>query len=260
MESIEVAIPLPKGKGHYLEALDVEYEWWPPRCSKCKIFGHEDDFCPVRDKKTKVGSSSGANGVRDNVCKQVRNSVNKAAKGKQGFRFSKPKNNFMYRPVVTTKEDTSKLKANSSKEGFAGDANEPLESTKVSMNDSSGSVNENGFFNDDINIDQLRSNIEQLMDDNPVLTLNTNANNVINNTKTVPVVEKGSNKGSLLDQFRKSRDASSSKQSSYSDSDESEVEEVSMPYGKPGGGFLDDLEDDLDCYDGYKAQLYELTK
>ncbi|GJS53893.1 reverse transcriptase domain-containing protein [Tanacetum coccineum] len=253
------AIPLPKGKGHYLEALDVEYEWWPPRCSKCKIFGHEDDFFPVRDKKTKVGLSSGANGVRDNVGKQVRNGVNKAAKGKQGFRFSKPKNNFMYRPVVTTKEDTSKLKANSSKEGSARDASEPLESTKVSMNDSSGSVNENGFFNDDINIDQLRSNIEQLMDDNPVLTLNTNANNVINNTKTVPVVEKGSNKGSLLDQFRKSRDASSSKQSSYSDSDESEVE-VSMPYGKPGGGFLDDLEDNLDCYDGYEAQLYELTE
>ncbi|GKE77020.1 hypothetical protein Tco_1543140, partial [Tanacetum coccineum] len=124
------------------------------------------------------------------------------------------------------------------------------------MNDSLGSVNENGFFNNDINIDQLRSNIEQLMDDNPVLTLNTNANNVINNTKIVLMVEKGSNKGSLLDQFRKSRDASSSKQSSYSDSDESEVEEVSMPYSKQGGGFLDDL----DCYDGYEAQLYELTK
>ncbi|GKC27717.1 hypothetical protein Tco_1035011 [Tanacetum coccineum] len=181
MESIVVAIPLPKGKGYYLEALNVEYEWWPPRCSKCKIFVHEDDFCPVRDKKTKVGSSSGANGVRDNVGKQVRNGVNKAAKGKQGFRFLKPKNNFMYRPVVTTKEGTSKLKANSSKEGSVGDANEPLESTKVSMNDSS-------------------------------------------------------------------------------DSDESKVEEVSMPYGKPGGGFLDDLEDDLDCYDGYEAQLYELTE
>ncbi|GKA80985.1 hypothetical protein Tco_0787677 [Tanacetum coccineum] len=58
---------------------------------------------------------------------------------------------------------------------------------------------------------------------------------------------KGSDKGSILEQFRKSREDSSSK--SISDSDDSEVEEVCMPYGISGGGLLDVLEDDLDCFD-----------
>nr|GEW18165.1 hypothetical protein [Tanacetum cinerariifolium] len=225
MESIVVTIPLPKGKGHYLEALDVEYEWWPPRCLKCKFFSHEDDYCPVRDKKGNFGSSSEASGVRDNEGKQVKKGANKAAKAKQGFRFSKPKNNFTYLPV-STKEDTPKLNANSSKEGSVGAAKEPLESPK-------------------------------LMDENSVLELNTNIDNVVvNNTKSAPVVVKGSNKGSLLDQFIKSRDASTSKQISTLESDESEVEEVSLPYGKPCGGFMDELEDDSDYYDGYEAQEF----
>ncbi|GKG62410.1 hypothetical protein Tco_0634183, partial [Tanacetum coccineum] len=38
------------------------------------------------------------------------------------------------------------------------------------------------------------------------------------------------------------------------------MEEVCMPYGIPGGGFLDDMEDDLDRYDGYEAQVYDLTE
>nr|GEV30953.1 ATPase, F1/V1/A1 complex, alpha/beta subunit, zinc knuckle CX2CX4HX4C [Tanacetum cinerariifolium] len=59
MKSIVVAIPLPKGEGHYLETLNVEYEWWPPRCSKCKIFDHEDDYYPVKVKKANSDPSSG---------------------------------------------------------------------------------------------------------------------------------------------------------------------------------------------------------
>ena len=55
LESVEVAIPLPKGKGHYLVTLDVEFEWWPPHCPKCKIFDHEDDACPTKDKQATFG-------------------------------------------------------------------------------------------------------------------------------------------------------------------------------------------------------------
>nr|GFA36375.1 hypothetical protein [Tanacetum cinerariifolium] len=66
--------------------------------------------------------------------------------------------------------------------------------------------------------------------------------------------------GSLLEQFLKSHDASMSKQNNFSKLNESEVEEVSMSFGKPGGGFLDDLKDDLDRYDGYEAHVYDLTE
>ncbi|GKC42801.1 hypothetical protein Tco_1060523 [Tanacetum coccineum] len=37
--------------------------------------------------------------------------------------------------------------------------------------------------------------------------------------------------------------------------EESDEDEVYMPYG---GGGMDGLEDDLDCYDGYKTQVYDL--
>nr|GFC34956.1 hypothetical protein [Tanacetum cinerariifolium] len=125
---------------------------------------------------------------------------------------------------------------------------------------------------DDINLVQLRRNMDKLMDADSVLKLNSNnekvsiidtnsvssANVVVSNNKSAPAEVKVSDKGSLLEQFWKAREASTSKHiSSMSDSDESEVEEVCMPDVIPGGGFLDGLEDYLERYDGYKARLYD---
>ncbi|GJU70619.1 zinc knuckle CX2CX4HX4C containing protein [Tanacetum coccineum] len=45
-ESITMGIPLPKGKGFTKEMVRVEYEWKPPRCEQCKIYGHMNDQCP----------------------------------------------------------------------------------------------------------------------------------------------------------------------------------------------------------------------
>ncbi|GJZ73397.1 zinc knuckle CX2CX4HX4C containing protein [Tanacetum coccineum] len=45
MESIVIAIPLGKGKGHTLATIEVEYEWKPPVCSTCKIFDHTNEKC-----------------------------------------------------------------------------------------------------------------------------------------------------------------------------------------------------------------------
>nr|GEW31750.1 hypothetical protein [Tanacetum cinerariifolium] len=42
--------------------------------------------------------------------------------------------------------------------------------------------------------------------------------------------------------------------------DKSDEDEVCMPDVMPGGGFLDGLKDDLDCYDAYEAQVYDLPK
>ncbi|GKC04207.1 hypothetical protein Tco_0995817 [Tanacetum coccineum] len=42
--------------------------------------------------------------------------------------------------------------------------------------------------------------------------------------------------------------------------DDSDEDEVCMPDTMPGGGFLDDMEDDLDCYDGYETQVYDLLE
>ncbi|GJS32610.1 hypothetical protein Tco_0530992, partial [Tanacetum coccineum] len=66
---------------------------------------------------------------------------------------------------------------------------------------------------------------------------------------------------SLWEQFCKTHEVSTSKhKSAMEDSNESEVEEVCRPDVLHGGGFLDDLEDDLECYDGYEDQVYDLPK
>ncbi|GKE10366.1 hypothetical protein Tco_1413917, partial [Tanacetum coccineum] len=265
LENIVVAIHLPKGKGHYLETLDVEYEWWPPHCSACKIFDYEVEDFPSRVTKNCSDSLSKESGGRDGGIKPKKKGANKAA-NKQGFRFNKP-NNFIYRPVSkqsTIIENTSKPNSNASpvsKEVVNGAIIKPNVFHEVPINDSSCPTNANGYYKDDVDLGQLKSNIEKLMDEDKVIEFNTNlVSDVLTNTKYVLVEVHGNDKGGLLEQFRKSREASSSKVNAMSDSDESEVEEVCMPEGIPGGGFLDDLEDDLDCFDGYEAQVYDLTE
>ncbi|GJT34021.1 reverse transcriptase domain-containing protein [Tanacetum coccineum] len=48
VESLVVGIPLEDGSGHSMETISVEYEWKPPRCGDCKIFGHTLSMCPKR--------------------------------------------------------------------------------------------------------------------------------------------------------------------------------------------------------------------
>ncbi|GKC92454.1 hypothetical protein Tco_1157896 [Tanacetum coccineum] len=47
-ESLTMGVPLIKGTGYTIETVTVEYEWKPPRCDLCKIFGHVHDHCPKK--------------------------------------------------------------------------------------------------------------------------------------------------------------------------------------------------------------------
>ncbi|GKA67000.1 hypothetical protein Tco_0766808 [Tanacetum coccineum] len=49
-KSIVIAIPRGNGKGHSLATVDIEYEWSPPRCSRCMVFDHNSDKCPTLPK------------------------------------------------------------------------------------------------------------------------------------------------------------------------------------------------------------------
>ncbi|GKC21632.1 retrotransposon protein, putative, ty1-copia subclass [Tanacetum coccineum] len=44
--NIIVAMPKITREGHYTCNVRVEYEWKPPRCSSCKVFGHIHEECP----------------------------------------------------------------------------------------------------------------------------------------------------------------------------------------------------------------------
>ncbi|GKC89812.1 ATPase, F1/V1/A1 complex, alpha/beta subunit [Tanacetum coccineum] len=55
-DNIVVAMPKITREAHYTCNVRVEYEWKPPRCSSCKVFGHIHEECPknigVGEKKT----------------------------------------------------------------------------------------------------------------------------------------------------------------------------------------------------------------
>ncbi|GJS33149.1 RNA-directed DNA polymerase, eukaryota, reverse transcriptase zinc-binding domain protein [Tanacetum coccineum] len=65
----KIAVDMPKiiGDGHYICNVRVEYEWKPPRCASCKVFGHIHKECPentgVGEKKTLKKPSQTSRGV-----------------------------------------------------------------------------------------------------------------------------------------------------------------------------------------------------
>ncbi|GKC37536.1 ATPase, F1/V1/A1 complex, alpha/beta subunit, partial [Tanacetum coccineum] len=47
-EDLVIAIPNVEDDGEVLHTVRVEYEWEPPRCGVCMVFGHDDMLCPKR--------------------------------------------------------------------------------------------------------------------------------------------------------------------------------------------------------------------
>ncbi|GJT41068.1 zinc knuckle CX2CX4HX4C containing protein [Tanacetum coccineum] len=249
---------------------------------------YTSDMCLIRGvvvhmhgvNKANLDSLEGMSGLCDDGAKLKKRGKNTAA-SKPGFRFTKPKNNLVYRPVskpIAIKEKVSKpnITAPSLKKDVNKAVLQPKESPKVIMDDSYCPVNEHGYYKDDIDVEKLRSTMDKLMDENKVLDINPNTisegsgetmhsnpndKGGLTSHVSAPADVNVSVKGSLWDQFKKTHGVSMSKQkSSIMDLDESGVEEVCMPDVLPGGGFLDDVEDDLDCFDGYEDHVYDLPK
>nr|GEW54818.1 hypothetical protein [Tanacetum cinerariifolium] len=212
-DSVVVAIPFPNGSDHSLETLDVEYEWRPYRCSKCKIFDHDDELCPTRTKKDFPVSAAWNGGV-SNVGSKANMQTKHGFGGNQPtivkqvhwIRFSKPK--VMYRPVSKVHQVDAKEITPSAKEmpRWLTNHADPLRLLRmlslVIMDALPCDNGKSTFIQDDIDLGQLKANMDRLME---------------------------------------------------------EDKEVCMPNVVPGGGFLDDMEYDLDYYDGYEAQVYDLS-
>ncbi|GKE63636.1 RNA-directed DNA polymerase, eukaryota, reverse transcriptase zinc-binding domain protein, partial [Tanacetum coccineum] len=66
-DNLVMAMPKITREGHYTCNVRVEYEWKPPRCSSCKVFGHMHEECPkntgVGEKKTVKKPSQTSRGV-----------------------------------------------------------------------------------------------------------------------------------------------------------------------------------------------------
>ncbi|GJS23804.1 hypothetical protein Tco_0452436 [Tanacetum coccineum] len=224
VESLFVAVPIDKGKGHCMVSINIEFECRPPRCLVCKIFDHVDRECHKNRKE------------------DIRNT-----NMEDGFPKGKPK--LIYMPIAKQNlASTSKLKDNTppiTKEDVNVACDKPSASSNVFNDDFSRSTNKN------VKSKFIQDDMYDVGDTKVVSTSLSEALAKVN----------GSEKGNFLKQILKSCEASKNRyHSSMSDSDESEVEEVYLSGGRPGGGTLDFLEDDLDGYDRYEAQFYDLTK
>ncbi|GJZ88116.1 ATPase, F1/V1/A1 complex, alpha/beta subunit [Tanacetum coccineum] len=66
-DNIIVAMPKITREGYYTCNVRVEYEWKPPRCSSCKVFGHVHEECTMNigagEKKTVKKPSQTSRGV-----------------------------------------------------------------------------------------------------------------------------------------------------------------------------------------------------
>ncbi|GKD60621.1 retrotransposon protein, putative, ty1-copia subclass [Tanacetum coccineum] len=97
-DNIVVTMPKIMGEGYYKCTVRVKYEWKPPRCSCCKVFGHTQEECPKN-----IGL-----GVAKNLKKPSQTSRGVPVGPKVGFKPHKE-----YRPV--SKKPTASPSGNKKK-------------------------------------------------------------------------------------------------------------------------------------------------
>ncbi|XP_071699632.1 uncharacterized protein [Rutidosis leptorrhynchoides] len=104
-EAIRVATPSLDGGNRTLDTVRVAYEWKPPRCGGCKIFGHKDAQCPhnipIVEEKKKV-DDEGFQEVSKKPSKGHGQNVH--GKGKDGFYVGREKAKQVYRQVTKGKD------------------------------------------------------------------------------------------------------------------------------------------------------------
>ncbi|GJW91613.1 hypothetical protein Tco_0169166 [Tanacetum coccineum] len=117
----EVTMAIPNvedaGETHILEKVRIEYEWKPPVCLDCHVFGHSNDQCPKRVLEKIMPDVE----VHDDGFIMVNNKI---AKGKSaapnqkgnfnGVKINPPKKNFIYRPVQKPTTNTTIAAINTS--------------------------------------------------------------------------------------------------------------------------------------------------
>ncbi|GKA12753.1 zinc knuckle CX2CX4HX4C containing protein [Tanacetum coccineum] len=111
------------------ETIRVEYEWRPPRCDQCKIFGHVYDHCPKKVVSPPIIATSNVTPpvVKTNDGFQTVGKKKKKGKSKStnGGQFVGPSVKVRYEPKVTTSEP----KKGSTNVGNASKSSSMLKST-----------------------------------------------------------------------------------------------------------------------------------
>ncbi|GJT56216.1 zinc knuckle CX2CX4HX4C containing protein [Tanacetum coccineum] len=164
--------------GFTKEAIRVEYEWRPPRCDICKIFGHVHDHCPKKVVSPPIVTTPNVvtltveqtnDGLQTVGKKKKRKGKSKSTNGGQ-FVGPLVKQNLRYEPKATTSE----LKK--------GATNVCNASKSSSMLKSTGTSSKNGNINTSNSYSALE--IEEGEDEEHVENVYDESANLFPNSKT----------------------------------------------------------------------------
>ncbi|GJW09572.1 hypothetical protein Tco_1575399 [Tanacetum coccineum] len=103
-QEVIMAVPEEEGTGHIHVKIQVEYEWKPPLCDECHVFGHNLEQCPKHVvepvKVTMEQNTDGFTTVTNRKKKGKQPQTNHARKI-EGLKLNKPKATFVYRPKIS---------------------------------------------------------------------------------------------------------------------------------------------------------------
>ncbi|GJU72364.1 zinc knuckle CX2CX4HX4C containing protein [Tanacetum coccineum] len=97
-ESLTIGVPLIEGSGFTIEFVNIKYEWKPPCCDLCKIFGHVHDYC---HKKVLIPNTVVTPNVLAPTTKKT-NPTPSVGKTNDGFQTVAKKKKKKYKPQATT--------------------------------------------------------------------------------------------------------------------------------------------------------------
>ncbi|GJW51066.1 zinc knuckle CX2CX4HX4C containing protein [Tanacetum coccineum] len=110
VDVVTIGIPSLSEDDFTKETIRVEYEWRPPRCDTCKIFGHVHDYCPKKVVSPPIVATSNVvtpnaektnDGFQTVGKKKKRKGKSKSTNGGQ-FTGHSVKHNVRYEPKATT--------------------------------------------------------------------------------------------------------------------------------------------------------------
>jgi hypothetical protein len=112
-DNLVLVVPNLEGSGYTKENICIEYEWEPPRCSTCLLYGHDD--CPEAALKRVVNGTGKSNDINLGVSKSLSSDGFTVVKRKGGNikKFNAIQiNKFEYRPVALKNTKISPSKDN----------------------------------------------------------------------------------------------------------------------------------------------------
>ncbi|GJZ21132.1 putative reverse transcriptase domain-containing protein [Tanacetum coccineum] len=175
VDVVTIGIPSLSEDDFTKETIRVEYEWRPPRCDTCKIFGHVHDYCPKKVVSPPIVATSNVvtpnaektnDGFQTVGKKKKRKGKSKSTNGGQ-FTGPSVKHNVRYEPKATT----SAPKKGTTYAGYTSQSTPMLKTTdnsskkdNLSMSNSFSALNE-----------EEEEDVENVYDESANLIQNTKA-------------------------------------------------------------------------------------